>query len=133
MIKIILRLRKNQSKNKSTVESSKSVTKKSQNNLIGSTTSTTEHILQEKTVCRTIEINKIINTVEAHTTGKINNTDNSLFTVPTIKKLIPQIDQLEVEKSSDYHDMTAVEFLYHIHFDNGNFDDNLIDYIVECI
>ena len=75
----------------------------------------------------------MVNTAKAYTTGENNNIKKSLFTVPTIKTLIPQIDQIEVEKSSDYHDMTAVEFLYHIHFDNGNFDDNLIDYIVECI
>ena len=37
-----------QSKNKSTVEISKSVTKKSQTNMIGSTTSTTESIPLEK-------------------------------------------------------------------------------------
>ena len=29
--------------------------------------------------------------------------------------------------------MEAVEFLDHINFDNGNFDDNAIDYIVESI
>ena len=29
--------------------------------------------------------------------------------------------------------MDAVEFLEHIHFDNGDFDDNEIEYIEECI
>ena len=27
--------------------------------------------------------------------------------------------------------MEAVEFLYHINFDNGDFDDNAIDYVSE--
>ena len=29
--------------------------------------------------------------------------------------------------------MEAVEFLDHVHFDNGDFDDNAIDYIEESI
>ena len=48
-----------QSKNKSTVEISKSVTKKSLTNMIGSTTSTTESVPPEKNMCRTNETNKI--------------------------------------------------------------------------
>ena len=47
--------------------------------------------------------------------------------------MIPQINQSELKKSSDYHDIEAVEFLDHIHFDNGDFDDNTIDYIEESI
>ena len=74
------------------------MTKKSQTNLIDSTTSATENIPQEKTVCRANETNKIVNTVKAHTTGKINIMEKNIFTVPTIKKFIPQIDQLEVKK-----------------------------------
>ena len=57
----------------------------------------------------------------------------TLFTVPTIKELIPQIDSLEVEKISDYHDIEAVEFLDQINFDNGDFDDIAIDYLSETI
>ena len=120
---------KDQSKNKSTVEISKSVTKTVQ--LIWSVV---ELVLQkknsqERTVCRSNETNKIENSVKAHTTGKTNNMEKSLFTVPTIKKLILQINQLEVKKSSDYHDMEAVEFLDHTNFDNGDFDNDVIDYI----
>ena len=124
---------KDHSKNKSTIEISKSVTEKSRTNLIGSTTSTTVSIPQKTIVCRTNETNKIEKTVEAHTTGKSNNMGKILFTVPTIKKLIPQINQLELKKSSDYHDIEAVEFLDHINFDNGDFDDNVIDNIEEYI
>ena len=43
---------------------------KSQTNLIGSITSTTENIPQDKTVCRTKKTNKIVNTVKVYTTGK---------------------------------------------------------------
>ena len=42
-------------------------------------------------------------------------------------------NQLELKKSSNYHDIEAVEFLDHINFDNGDFDDNVIDYIAEII
>ena len=56
-----------------------------------------------------------------------------LFTVPTIKKLIPQINQLEVKKSLHYHDIEAVEFLDYINFDNGDLDDDSIDYLSETI
>ena len=84
-------------------------------------------------MCRTNETNKIEKTVEAHTTGKTNNMGKSLFTVPTIKKMIPQINQLELKKSSNYHDIEAVAFLGHINFDNGDFDDDNIDYISETI
>ena len=124
---------KDQSKNKSTIEISKSVTEKSRTNLIGSTTSTTVSIPQKKIVCRTNETNKIEKTVEAHTTGKTNNMGKILFTVPTIKKMIPQINQLELKKNSNYHDIEAVAFLDHINFDNGDFDDDNIDYISETI
>ena len=47
--------------------------------------------------------------------------------------MVPQIDQLEVEKSSDCHDMEDVEFLDQINFDNGDFGDIVIDYISETI
>ena len=87
---------KDQCKNKSTIEISKSVIDKSQTNLFGSTTSTTENFPQDKSLCRTNANNKIENTVKEYTTGKTNNTGKSLFTIPTIKKVIPQIDQLEV-------------------------------------
>ena len=87
--------------------------------------------LKKTIVCRTNESNKIEKTVEAHTTGKSNNMGKILFTVTTIKKLIPQINQLELKKSSEYHDIEAVEFLDHINFDNGDFDDDEIDYIEE--
>ena len=60
---------KDQSKNKSTIEISKSVTEKSRTNLIGSVTSTTENFHQNKTVCHTNETSKVINTVKEHTTG----------------------------------------------------------------
>ena len=46
------------------------MTKRSQTNLIDSTTSTTKSIPQEKTVCRSNETNKIEQKVKAHTTGK---------------------------------------------------------------
>ena len=59
-------------------------------------------------MCRTNETSKIVNIVKEHTTGKTNNMEKSLVTVPMIKQIIPQIDQLEVGKSSDYHDMEAV-------------------------
>ena len=59
--------------------------------------------------------------------------EKSFFTVPKIKILIPQINQLEVKKSSDYHDIEAVEFLDHINFDNGDLDDDTIDYLSETI
>ena len=59
--------------------------------------------------------------------------EKNLFTVPMIKKLVPQIDQLEVKKSLDYHDMEDVEFLDQINFDNGDFGDIAIDYISETI
>ena len=75
------------------------MTDKSLTNLIGSTTSITEHFPQDKTVYRTNETNKIVNTIKERTTGKINNTKKNIFTVPTIKTLISQIDQLEVEKA----------------------------------
>ena len=109
------------------------MTKKSRTNLIGSATSTTESISQKKIVCRTNESNKMEKTVDAHTIGKSNNMGKIFFTVLTIKKLIPQINQLELTKSSDYHDIEAVEFLDHINFDNGDFDDDAIDYIEESI
>ena len=73
------------SKNKSTVEISKSVTKKSQTNMIGSTTSTTESIPPEKIMCRTNETNKIEKIVKAHTTGNTNNMGKSLLIIPSIK------------------------------------------------
>ena len=109
------------------------MTKKSQINLVGSTTSTTESIPQEKNVCRLNETGKINKTVKAHTAGKTNNMGKSLFTVPTIKKLIPQINQLEIKKSSDYDDIEAVEFFDQINFDNSDLDDDAIDYISETI
>ena len=59
---------RDQSKNKSTIEISKSMTEKSRTNLIGSTTSTTVSIPQKQIVCRTNETNKIEKTVEAYTT-----------------------------------------------------------------
>ena len=49
-------------------------------------------------MCRTKETNKIEKTVDAHTTEK-KNMGKSIFTVPTIKKMIPQINQLELKKA----------------------------------
>ena len=40
----------------------------------------------------------MVRIVKAHTTGKTNNIAKSLFTVPTIKKLSPQINQIEDKK-----------------------------------
>ena len=68
------------------------MTKKSQTNLIDSTTSATENIPQEKTVCRANKTNKMVSTVKARTAGKINSIAKSLFTVPTTKKLNIQIN-----------------------------------------
>ena len=84
-------------------------------------------------MCRSNETNKIEKTVKAHTTGKTNNTGKGLFIVPTIKKLIPQIIQLEVKKCSHYHDIEAVEFLDYINFDNSDLGDDAIDYLLETI
>ena len=101
--------------------------------MIGSTTSTTEIVPPEKNMCRTNETNKIEKQQRHILQGKTNNMGKSLFTVPTIKKIIPQINQLELKKSSNYHDIEAVAFLDHINFDNGDFDDDNIDYISETI
>ena len=37
------------------------------------------------------------------------------------------------KESSNSYEMEAVEFLDHIHFDNGDFDDTAINYIAESI
>ena len=97
-IKIILTLREKISLKIRVLSKLVNLWLKSQTNLIGSTTSTTESILQGKTVCRSNETNKIGKIVKAHTTGRTNNIGKSLFTVPTIKTLIHQINQLEVKK-----------------------------------
>ena len=47
--------------------------------------------------------------------------------------MIPQINQLEVKKRWHYHDIEAVEFLDNINVDNGDLDDDAIDYISEII
>ena len=39
--------------------------------------------------------------------------------------------QIEDKESSNSYEMEAVEFLDHINVDNGDFDDNAIDYISE--
>ena len=55
------------------------MTKKIQTNLIGSTTSTTENLPQERTVCRAINFNKNVNTIKAHTTKKTNNIEKAFY------------------------------------------------------
>ena len=105
------------------------MTTNSPTNLTGSNTSTTEKFPREKTDCRANETNKTIRTVKTRTKEKTNNITKSLVTAPIIRKLM----QIEDKESSNCYEMEAVEFLDHINFDNGNFDDNAIDYIVESI
>ena len=103
--------------------------KNSPTNLTGSTISTTKNLPRKKTVCRANETNKTIRTVKSRTKEKTNNITKSLVTAPIIRKLM----QIEDKESSNCYEMEAVEFLDHINFDNGNFDDNAINYIVESI
>ena len=44
-----------------------------------------------------------------------------------------QKNTIEDKESSSSYEMEAIEFLDHINFDNGDFDDNVIDYIAEII
>ena len=55
------------------------MTEKSQTNLIGSITSTTENFPHDKTVRRTNESSKFVNKVKAHTTGKTNNMEKAFL------------------------------------------------------
>ena len=81
---------------------------------------------------RTNETNKIVNTVKVHTTVKTNNTEKTFY-CSNDQNIDSSNRSSRSWKSSDYHDMEAIEFLDHIHFDNGDFDDNAIDYIEESI
>ena len=64
---------------------------------------------------------------QKHHSGKYNFTDH------TIKNPKDEKRQLEDKDSSHSNDINTVDFLNHVNFDNGDFDDNAIDYIEECI
>ena len=57
--------------------------------------------------------------------GKYNFTDQ------TIKNPKDKKRQKEDKESSNSYGIEAVEFLHNINFENGDFDDNVIDHIVE--
>ena len=84
-------------------------------------------------MCRANETNKIVNTVKAHTTVKTNNIEKKPLYCSNDKKIDSLNRLIRSQKSSDCHDMEGVEFLDHINFDNGHFDDNAINYIEESI
>ena len=57
--------------------------------------------------------------------GKYNFTDQ------TIKNPKDKKRQIEDKESSNSYGIETVEFLHDINFENGDFDDNVIDHIVE--
>ena len=59
--------------------------------------------------------------------GKYNFTDQ------TNKNQKDEKRQIEDKETSNSYETEAVEFLDHINVDNGDFDDNAIDYIAEFI
>ena len=79
-----------------------------------------------------MKIIKTISTVKSHIMGKTDNIKKN-FNILTIKHLKHQKNKIEDKESSNSYEIEAVEFLDHINFDNGDFDENAIDYIAECI
>jgi len=71
--------------------------------------------------------------VQKHTVPKNNNSDKSDSHDPTIKNLKNNKRDLEDNKNLNLHDMATVQFLDELNFDNGDLDDDEMDYIEEFI
>ena len=123
---------KDQSKNKSTIEISKSVTEKSRTNLIGSTTSTTVSIPQKKLCAAQMKLIKL-KKQQTHILQENQIIWGNPFYCSNDQKIDPSNKSIRSKKNSDYHDIEAFEFLDHINVDNSDFDDDVIDYVEESI
>ena len=104
-------------------------TKTVDSNSIDSTTTTSTVISNKKNVSRSTE--NII--VENHTVPKNNNSDKSDSHDPTIKNLKNNKRDLDDNKNLNPHDMATVQFLDELNFNNGDLDDDEMDYIEEFI
>ena len=104
-------------------------TKTVDSNSIDSTTTTSTVISNKKNVSRSTE--NII--VENHTVPKKNNSDKSDSNDQTIKNLNDNKGHLEDNDNLNLHAMATVQFLDELNFDNGDLDDDEIDYIEELL
>ena len=71
--------------------------------------------------------------VENHTVPKKNNSHKSDYNDQTIKNLNDNKGHLEDNDNLNLHDMATVQFLDKLNFDNGDLDDDEIDYIEELL
>ena len=104
-------------------------TKNVDSNSTDSITTTSTVISTKKNVSRSTE-NTI---VQKHTVSKDNDIDKSDSNDPTIKNLKDNKGQLEDNDNLNLHDMATVQFLDQLNFDNGDLDDDEIEYIEELI
>ena len=104
-------------------------TKTVDSNSIDSTTTTSTVISTKKNVSRSTE-NTI---VQKHTVSKNNNSDKSDSNDQTIKNLNDNKGHLEDNDNLNLHAMATVQFLDQLNFDNGDLDDDEIDYIEELL
>ena len=85
--------------------------------------------IEDKSVSRSTE--NII--VENHTVPKNNNSDKSDSNDQTIKNLNDNKGHLEDNDNLNLNAMATVQFLDQLNFDNGDLDDDEIDYIEELL
>ena len=104
-------------------------TKTVDSNSIDSTTTTSTVISNKKNVSRSTE--NIM--VENHTVPKKNNSDKSDSNDQTIKNLNDNKEHLEDNDNLNLNAMATVQFLDKLNFDNGDLDDDEIDYIEELL
>ena len=121
-----------QSKNQSSLKNKEDGTKNVESNSIDkidSITTTSTVIGNKKNVSHSPEVA----IVQKHTVPKNNNSDKSDSHDPTIKNLKNNKRDLEDNKNLNLHDMATVQFLDELNFDNGDLDDDEMDYIEEFI
>ena len=118
-----------QSKNQSSLEKKEDGIKNVDSNSIDSITTTSTVIGNKKNVSHSHEVA----IVQKHTVSKNNNSDKSDSHDPTIKNLKNNERDLDDNKNLNPHDMATVQFLDELNFNNGDLDDDEMDYIEEFI
>ena len=98
-------------------------------NSIDSITTTITVISNKKNVSRSTE-NTIL---EKHMVPKKNNSDKSDSNDQTIKNLNDNKEHLVDNDNLNLNAMATVQFLDQLNFDNGDLDDDEIDYIEELL
>ena len=79
------------------------------------------------------ETDKIGKSLEAYTTKKMDNIKKNDFTVPSNKNLENEKSTIEEKKSSQSYDMESVKFVDCINFNNGDFEDKVLNYMEKLI